>query len=78
MKKKPSRGLLLGPRQPTLVYLIEVPALMQNLDSEDGDMGIFLLAVQNLSIESQNYNDSCHPGVLLYHLHLKETIIMKY
>ena len=26
----------------TLVYLIEVPALMQNLDSEDGDMESFL------------------------------------
>ena len=27
---------------PTLVYLIEVPAIMQNLDSEDGDMESFL------------------------------------
>ena len=29
-------------KRATLVYLIEVPALMQNLDSEDGDMEIFL------------------------------------
>ena len=26
----------------TLVYLIEVPALMQNLDTEDGDMESFM------------------------------------
>ena len=36
------------PTVPTLVYLIEVPALMQNLDSEDGDMESFLTGCSKL------------------------------
>ena len=32
----------------TLVYLIVVPALMQNLDSEDGDMESFLTCCSKL------------------------------
>ena len=54
----------------TLVYLIEVPALMQNIDWEEREINVFFTS---LSINSKKSNES-----VLNHLHWKETIIMKY
>ena len=44
--EKPVYTVCTSLRITTLVYLIEVPALMQNLDSEEREMKSFSLAVQ--------------------------------